>query len=116
MQVAEGEKKGCPSNYNTDPRANIECGVRHIRYLMDLQKKENLKSGLDNVAAGYNCGEVGMRYSKDKGYEHVAVWENPANCWSRDRSTNTREYVKRVMTIYNTLVQRARTATTVTNP
>ena len=93
----------CDTNYKTDQRANIECGVRKIKDLMDAQKNKNLKPGLRNIAGGYNCGEWAMSYSKDKGYENVVAWENPANCWSRDRKTNTRIYVDKVMEVYNVL-------------
>ncbi|MBI2657059.1 lytic transglycosylase domain-containing protein, partial [Candidatus Woesearchaeota archaeon] len=110
MQVSSGtaSKLGCDTKFKTDPKLNVECGVKYIRDLMDIQKRNNLKLGIRNIAGGYNCGDWAMFYSKDVGYQDVAAWENPANCWSKDRKTNTRIYVDKIMEVYNALYSQIR--------
>ena len=100
MQIlsATAQSLGC-ANWNTNVESNIDCGVKYIRYLVDIQAKKNLAPDLRNIAAAYNCGEKAMNSDSN----HVLFWNNPDNCWSKNRATNTRDYVNKVIATYNTL-------------
>lgn len=107
MQVSKelAASLGCSSDFNSNPISNVDCGVKHIRSLIDIQKNNNLKRGLKNIAAAYDCGQKALYYDTATGYENSAFWENPANCWSKDENTNTRAYVSRAMNNYNGLLK-----------
>ncbi len=102
MQVSTGTASGlgCASNHQTDPASNIDCGVKYLRYLIDIQSKRNTQPDLRNIAASYNCGEKAM----DSDVTYGLRWKNPDSCWSQDRTTNSRIYVNKVMNVYNALI------------
>ncbi|MBI1934934.1 transglycosylase SLT domain-containing protein [Candidatus Woesearchaeota archaeon] len=108
MQVSRtnAQKLGCGANFETDPRANIECGIKLIRELMDVQQKNSWKPGLRNIAGGYNCGEQAMRYITSPTGQ-ISYWEGQGNCPHRDQKGNivsyTRNYVDIIWNNYQTL-------------
>ncbi len=99
MQLSASAASGCNTDYRTNPNSNIDCGVRYIRSLIDIEKNKNIASDIRNIAAAYNCGPKAL--NPDTNYE--LFWKNPDNCWTKDRKTNSREYVNKVMSFYNNL-------------
>jgi len=94
----------CDPKYKTNVTLNIDCGVRYIQSLMNVQKEKGLIAGPENLAAGYNCGEGGMYYSKTSGYEDKPVWQTPNGC---KNPGNTEEYVGRFKSNYDKLLKQA---------
>ena len=99
MQLSASAASGCNADYRTNPNSNIDCGVRYIRSLIDIQKNKNIAQDLRNIAAAYNCGPKAL--NPDTTYE--LFWKNPNNCWTKDRKTNSREYVSKVISFYDSL-------------
>lgn len=97
----------CDPKYKTNVSLNIDCGVRYIQSLMNVQKEKRLIAGPENLAAGYNCGEGGMHYSTEPGYENKPVWQTPNGCIAP--TTRTTEYVKRFKSNYDKLLKQVST-------
>ncbi|MBI4176731.1 MAG: transglycosylase SLT domain-containing protein, partial [Candidatus Aenigmarchaeota archaeon] len=110
MQIltSTAESQGCISSGMSqdnalialkNPVTNINCGARYLAFLIDYQKKNELKTGLRNIAGGYNGGQGTMEVGKNT-MGGLTIWEDGNNL----RYAGTREYVNKVMTYYNKLL------------
>ncbi len=75
-------------------KANIDCGLKYIKYLEDYQIKKGITKKNENTAAGYNCGEKGILYDN---------WKKEGQCQTSENGEvidTSEKFSERVMENY----------------